>query len=367
MKTFPFVSASAFCLLASLSPAAAQAPAGIAVPVQIAPAARADVPVVLRNVGLVQAFQSVLIRARVDGTLQTVNFNEGQDVKPGDLLAVIDPRPYQAALEQARAKKAADEALLANAKLDLARYSDLAKSQFATRQSVDTQNTLVAQLNATLQGDAASIATAKLTLSFTQITSPIEGRAGLRQLDVGNLIHANDATGIVTITQIHPIALIFTLPQDTLPEVTAAIATGTLPVVAASSDNKVELSRGTLLTVDNIIDQTTGTYRLKAVFTNLDNKLWPGQFVNARLTVRTLQNALTVPSTAIQRGPSGLYVYAVKPDQTVAVTQVELTQDDGKIAVISKGLNDGASVVVAGQSKLQNGSKIASSAPGVSG
>ena len=348
---------------------AAQAAAsrGNGVPAGVAPVTRADVPVILRNVGLVQAFQSVLVRARVDGTLQTVDFTEGQTVKPGDLLAVIDPRPYQAALDQALAKKRADEAQLMNARLDLARYSELAKSQFATRQSVDTQLATVAQLVANIEGDTAAIDTAQLNLSFTRVTSPIEGRAGLRMIDVGNLIHASDAAGIVTITQIHPIALIFTLPQDTLPQVMEAMHGGTLAVSAFASDDHGELARGTLLTVDNTIDQTTGTYKLKAVFSNLDEKLWPGQFVNARLFVRTLPGALTVPSTALQRGPRGVFVYTVAADQTVAVTPVDVVQDDGQIAVIGRGVTADMKVVISGQSKLQNGTRVAPTIAGAGG
>ena len=351
--------------------AAPEAPAaasrGNGVPAGVAPVTRADVPVILRNVGLVQAFQSVLVRARVDGTLQTVDFTEGQTVKPGDLLAVIDPRPYQAALDQALAKKRADEAQLMNARLDLARYSELAKSQFATRQSVDTQLATVAQLVANIEGDTAAIDTAQLNLSFTRVTSPIEGRAGLRMIDVGNLIHASDAAGIVTITQIHPIALIFTLPQDTLPQVMEAMHGGTLAVSAFASDDHGELARGTLLTVDNTIDQTTGTYKLKAVFSNLDEKLWPGQFVNARLFVRTLPGALTVPSTALQRGPRGVFVYALAADQTVAVTPVDVVQDDGQIAVIGRGVTADMKVVISGQSKLQNGTRVAPTIAGAGG
>ena len=349
------------------APAAAAPSRGNGVPAGVAPVTRADVPVILRNVGLVQAFQSVLVRARVDGTLQTVDFTEGQTVKPGDLLAVIDPRPYQAALDQALAKKRADEAQLMNARLDLARYSELAKSQFATRQSVDTQLATVAQLVANIEGDTAAIDTAQLNLSFTRVTSPIEGRAGLRMIDVGNLIHASDAAGIVTITQIHPIALIFTLPQDTLPQVMEAMHGGTLAVSAYASDDHDELARGTLLTVDNTIDQTTGTYKLKAVFSNLDEKLWPGQFVNARLYVRTLPGALTVPSTALQRGPRGVFVYTVAADQTVAVTPVDVVQDDGQIAVIGRGVTADMKVVISGQSKLQNGTRVAPTIAGAGG
>lgn len=338
--------------------------ASAGVPVQAASVVRRDTPVMLRNVGLVQPLQTVLVRARVDGTLDSINFREGQEVKPGDLLAQIDPRPYLAVLNQTMAKKAADEAQLANAKLDLGRYSELAKKAFATRQSVDTQQAMVAQLTATIQGDQAAIDTARLNLEFTHITSPLAGRVGLRMIDPGNLIHATDPNGLVTITQIHPISVIFTLPQDTLPDVMQAVGkdaaeNANLPVQAMSSDDKVALATGTLLTVDNAIDQTTGTYRLKAVFENNDNKLWPGQFVNAHLQVAVLKNALVVPSSAIQRGPDGLFIYMVKPDNTVATTKVEVRQDDGDYAVIDKGLAENVRVVTNGQSKLQNGSRVA--------
>ncbi len=333
------------------------------VPVQIEATKRADVPVVLRNIGSVQAFQAVLIRARVDGTLDKVLFNEGQDVKAGEVIAQIDPRPYAATLAQAVAKKAADEANLANAQRDLARYSSLANSSFASRQQVDTQNAMVAQIQANIKGDDATIDAAKLNLQFTSITSPIDGRTGLRLVDQGNLIHATDATGIVTITQIHPISVIFTLPQDNLPQIQTAMAQGKLTVAAFTADDKTLLGSGERTTTDNTIDQTTGTIRLKAVFPNKDNRLWPGQFVNARLTIGTLKNALTIPSVAVQRGPSGLYVYLVKPDSTVAVQPVDVTQDDGQIAVIAKGLDDGVQVVTSGQSRLQNGTRIAPMAP----
>jgi multidrug efflux system membrane fusion protein len=353
---------------ASLSaPASAQqgAPAGgpPGVPVQMAMTKRADVPVILRNIGSVQAFQSVLIRARVDGTLDRVLFAEGQDVKAGDVIAQIDPRPYAATLAQAAAKKAADEASLANAQRDLARYSSLASSSFASRQQVDTQTSQVAQLQANLKGDDATIDAARLNLQFTSITSPIDGRTGLRLVDPGNLIHATDTTGIVTITQIHPIAVIFTLPQDTLPRIQVAMAQGKLPVYAYTADDKQMLGQGELLTTDNTIDQTTGTIRLKAVFPNKESKLWPGQFVNVRLTLGTLKGALTVPSVAVQRGPNGLYVYLVKADNTVAVQPVDVTQDDGQVAVVEKGLDDGVQVVTSGQSRLQNGTRVAASAP----
>jgi multidrug efflux system membrane fusion protein len=334
-------------------------PAQTGVPVRVAEVKRANVPVVLRNIGAVQAFQSVLVRARVDGTLMKIFFTEGQDVKVGDKLAEIDPRPYAAVLAQVKAKKAADEAQVANAKQDLSRYSNLASRDFASRQQVDTQTSQVAQLTANLQADDAAIATAQLNFDFCNITSPIDGRVGLRLVDVGNLIHATDTTGIVTIAQVQPIAMIFTLPQDSLPEIRAAMAKSTLPVIASTADDKTVLGRGQLLTTDNTIDQGTGTIRLKAVFDNKDDTLWPGQFVNARLQVGTLSNAMTIPSIALQRGPENLFVYVVKPDSTVAVQPVDVGQDDGTVVVVTKGLDDGVKVVTNGQSRLQNGTRVA--------
>jgi multidrug efflux system membrane fusion protein len=356
------VGAALLVLAATAVAAASQTPApnvAPGVPVHATPAKRQDVPVLLRNIGAVQAYQSVLVRARVDGTLDKVLFTEGQDVKVGDKLALIDPRPYAAALAQAQAKKAADEALLANAQHDLARYSNLVRSDFASRQQMDTQASLVAQDQAAIAGDDAAIATARLNVEFCNIASPIDGRTGLRLVDAGNLVHATDTQGIVSITQIHPIAVIFTLPQDSLPQIQAAMAQGTLPVLAYSSDDRTQLSEGHLLTIDNTIDATTGTIRLKAEFANPDNRLWPGQFINARLLVGTLKGVVTVPSAAVQRGPKGLYVYVVKPDATVALTPVDVQQDDGQVAVIARGLDEAAQVVTNGQSRLQDGAKVA--------
>lgn len=337
----------------------AQPPAAASgVPVQAVAAKRDDVPVTLRNIGSVQAFAAVLVRARVDGTLDKVFFTEGQEVKAGAPLAQIDPRPYAAAFAQAQAKRAADAAQMANAERDLQRSTNLARSNFASRQQVDTQEAGVAQSQANIQGDEAAMATARLNLEFASIASPIAGRVGLRLVDPGNLVHASDATGIVSVTQIHPIAVIFTLPQDALPQVQAAMAGHRLPVTAFAQDDRTQLAGGTLLTIDNQIDQATGTIKLKAVFPNADDKLWPGQFVNARLQVGTLNNALTVPSNAVQRGPSGLYVYLVGSDSVAKMQPIEVQQDDGKVAVIGGGLDDGAMVVTAGQSRLQNGTKV---------
>ena len=353
--------ATTLSLLAAL-PALAQ---NGGVPVTTAIAQKQDVPVVQRAIGTVQAFQSVVVRARVDGTLDKVLFTEGQHVKPGDVIAQLDPRPYQATLDQALAKKAADEAMLINARLDLTRYVDLAQSAAASRQKLDTTRAVQAQAEALVRGDDATIAAAQLNLGFTRIVSPIEGRVGLRQIDPGNFIRAADpnAAGLVTITQIQPIALIFTLPQDALPKVQAAMRRGKLPVAAYSSDDKVRLSEGELLTLDSSIDTTTGTIKLKAVFANADDNLWPGQFVNVRMRLDVRKDSVTVPTEAVQRGVNGLYVYMVKPDNTAAVQPVEVEQDDGKTSVISKGLVAGAQVVLTGQSRLTNGTRVAATDP----
>lgn len=330
------------------------------VPVTTAVVTRQDVPIMLRALGTVQPFQSVTVKARVDGTLDKVFFNEGQTVKPGELLAQLDPRPYQAILDQALAKKAADEANLASVRADLARYAELASAQVASKQKLEQTRAAMGQGEATVRGDDAAIAAARLNLDFTRITSPIEGRVGLRLLDAGNFIRVadNNAIGIVTITQIRPIALTFTLPQDLLGRVQASMRTGALPVAAFSADDKAKLSDGELMTTESMIDQSTGTIKLKAVFTNADESLWPGQFVNVRLQIGLRRNVPTVPSPVVQRGPDGLYIYVVKPDQTVERRTVTVAQDDGDTAVIASGLNGGETVVVGGQSRLTNGSRV---------
>ena len=355
------LSSAACCMTAC--PAWAQQ--GSAVPVSATAAKRQDVVIFTRGLGTVQALQSVLVRARVDGTIERIAFTEGQDVKPGDLLAVIDPRPYQAAFDQAAAKRNADLAQLGNAKRDLVRYSDLARSEFASRQSVDTQQASVSQGTATTQADDAAIAMAKLNLDFTRIVSPIEGRVGLRLVDPGNLVHASDASGIVTVNQIHPISMLFTLPQDVFPTVQDAMhaSKDPLKVIAYSSDDKQKLSEGILLTTDNAIDTSTGTIKLKAQFANADNRLWPGEFVNARLQLSVAHDAVTVPSSAVQRGVNGLYVYVVKPGPAVSLVPVEAGQDDGTAVVITKGLTGSEQVVTGGQSRLTDGTKVALNTP----
>ena len=328
------------------------------VPVVTAKATRQDVPIYATGIGTVQAYQSVLVRARVDGTLTQFPVREGQEVKQGDLIAVIDSRPYQAVLDQATAKKAQDEALLVNARLDLTRFQSLAKQDFASRQQVDTQQALVNQFVATIAGDGAAIEAAQLNVAYCYITSPVDGRVGLRQVDPGNLIHATDTTGIVTITQIHPISATFTLPQEELPRVQADMA-GAAPVLAYASDDRTELGDGTLLTPDNTIDTTTGTIRLKATFPNKDGKLWPGQFINAHLQIGTAHDAVTIPPASIEHGPDGLFAYIVKPDATIAQAAVSIGYQNDQLAVVSSGLAGGENVVVDGQSRLQAGTRVA--------
>jgi membrane fusion protein, multidrug efflux system len=329
-----------------------------AIPVTTVKATRQNVPIWLNGLGTVQALNTVLVRARVDGTLQRFAVTEGQMVSQGTLLAVIDPRPYQAVLDQALAKKAQDEAQLVNAKLDLQRYSSLATKDFASRQQVDTQLALVNQTRAALKGDDAAIESAQLNLGFCFITAPFDGRIGLRRVDPGNLVHATDPGGIVTITQVHPITVVFTLPQADLPAIVTAMGSGALQVAARSSDTKLPLAEGTLLTPDNAIDVTTGTIRLKATFPNQNDKLWPGQFVEAQLLLRTDNAVVTLPTHAVQHGPVGLYVYLVKPDSTVLRQPVKAI-DRGPVMVVTEGLDAGQQVVLDGQSRLENGIHVA--------
>ena len=327
-------------------------------PVEVAAASHADVPVYLEGLGTVQAFNTVTVKTRVDGQIQKVSFVEGQHVKAGDLLVQIDPRPYQASYDQVVAKKAQDEAQLANAKLDLDRYTALLKASAAPRQQADTQRALVTQLEATLRADQGAIDAAKVQLDYTSIASPIDGVTGIRLVDQGNIVHATDTNGIVVVTQLQPISVVFSLPEDNLQSVSQAMAQGPVAVAALSRDGKTELDRGTLLLIDNMIDQTTGTIRLKATFPNPHNALWPGQFLNIRLLLQTEHNVLTVPSAAVGRGPDGLFTYVVKPDSTVEMHTVTVGQDTGAIAVIASGLAPGDRVVTAGQYRVQPGALV---------
>ena len=276
---------------------------------------RRDLDIFARGIGTATANQDVLIRSRVDGYLVKIGFKEGQAVKTGDLLAEIDPRPYQAALDQVVAKKAADETQLKNAQLNQARYADLSKRQFVSRQQYDTQSAQAGQFKATTQGDDAAIEAARLNLDYCEIKSPIDGVVGLRLVDIGNLIQASSAQGIVTVMQVHPIAVLFPLPQENLAAVQTALAAGKPRVLAYSSDGGKQISTGTLETRDNHIDTPTGTVTLKAIFPNQDDKLWPGEFVQARLQLRTDRNAVVIPRTSVQHGPDGLYVYLVKSNR----------------------------------------------------
>ena len=317
-----------------------------------------DVPLNLVGIGTIQAYNTVTMRARVDGELVNVAFHEGEDVKKGDVLAQIDPRPYQAALDNALATLAKDQAALTNAKRDLARYQDTAGKGFSSRQQLDTQTAAVDSAAATIQADTATIENARVQLGYTTITSPLDGVTGIRQIDQGNIIHATDANGLVVITQIQPISAIFTLPQSDLPRIAEARAKGGLIVTALDGDGVTELDQGTLALVDNQIDAATGTIKLKANFPNTKRTLWPGQFVNARLQVGEVKDGQTVASRVIQRGPKGFFVFVIKPDNTVEARPVETGQEDRGQILVVKGLNAGERVVIDGQLRLQSGSTV---------
>jgi len=333
-----------------------------------------DVPLNLTGIGTIQAYNTVTIHARVDGELMNVAFHEGSDVKKGDVLAQIDPRPFQAALDNALATLAKDQATLNNAKRDLARYQDTAGKGYSSHQQLDTQAMTVEGTAAQIQADQALIENARVQLGYTTIASPLDGVTGIRLIDQGNIVHANDATGLVVVTQLQPISAIFTLPQTELPQVTAARAKGTLRVVALDGDGVTELDQGTLALVDNQIDPTTGTIKLKASFPNDRRTLWPGQFVNVRLQIGAVHDGLTVASRVIQRGPKGFFAFVIKADNTVEMRPVETGQDDHGQILVTKGLNAGERVVVDGQLRLQPGTlvqatedKTASAGTGASG
>jgi multidrug efflux system membrane fusion protein len=329
------------------------------VPVLAAVAEKTDVPVYFDGVGSSRALNTVTVRAQVDGKLMSVNFKEGQDVGQDFVLAEIDSTIYQAQFDQAVAKKAQDEAQLANARLDLERYGRLTQTNSATRQQFDTQKALVAQLEAQVQADQGAIDNTKAVLSYTKIVAPIAGRTGIRQVDAGNIVHAADPTGIVVITQVKPVAVIFTLPQQQLPRVNKAFAGGPLAVQALGDDNRTVVDRGMLEVIDNQVDQSTGTVKLKAEFPNADLQLWPGQFVNVKLLVDTMRSVIVVPSAAVQRGPNGTFVYVANDDNAVAVHPVTVAQQDDTQAVISAGLAEGERVVTTGFNQLTDGAKIA--------
>jgi multidrug efflux system membrane fusion protein len=330
----------------------------MAVPVLAATPRVQDVPVYLEGVGAVRALNTVTVRAQVDGKLLSIDFKEGQDVKQGDVLAQIDPAIYQANYDQAVAKKAQDEAQLANARIDLTRYQQLAASNAGSRQQADTQRATVAQLEAQVRSDQAAIDNAAATLSYTKIVAPISGRAGLRQVDQGNIIHAADATGLVIITQLQPIAVQFSLPQQQIVRVNAASAKGALEVDAFGNDGITVADTGKLTGIDNQVDQTTGTLKLKAEFPNGHFQLWPGQFVNVRLKVETLPQATVIPTSAVQRGPLGTFSYVIGSDDIVTAKPVTVTQQDEKDAVIAKGIAPTDRVVTTGFANLSDGAKV---------
>lgn len=345
----------------------AQAAGPRVVSVAIAPVQRQDVPVYLSGLGSVTAFNTANIKSRVDGQIMKVNFREGQNVRKGDLLIEIDSRPFQAQLDQMQAQLFRDQAQLRDAQLNLQRYTALIPSGSIAQQQVDTQRALADQLEGTVRTDQAQIETAKLQIIYCHITAPFDGRIGLRQVDPGNIVHAADANPMLILTQLQPIAVIFTLTEDVLPTVSQHMRRGTLEVDAFSRDDQTKLATGKLLTIDNQIDPTTGTAKLKAIFDNKDNVLWPNQFVNADLLLETRKNSTVVPTAAILRGPQGTFVYAVNPDKTVQDRAVTVSLTQGDTTVITAGLNPGDTVVTDGQDKLQRGSRIEPRASSPSG
>ena len=347
------------CTGGDSKPQKAQASSGPrAVSVAVAPVLKQDVPVYLSGLGSVTAFNTANIKSRVDGQIMKVHVREGQEVHEGDLLIEIDSRPYHVQLEQMQAQLFKDQATLRDAKLNLERYVSLIPSGSIAQQQVDTQKSLADQLEGTVRTDQAQIDSAKLNITYCHITAPFNGRVGLRQVDPGNIVHASDANPMLILTQLQPIAVIFTLPEDVLPRVAGQMRRGTLEVDAFSRDDKTKLASGKLLTIDNQIDPTTGTAKLKAVFTNEDARLWPNQFVNTDLLVETRKNSTVLPTAAILRGPQGTYVYAVNPDKTVEDKAVTVALTQGDTTVVSSGINPGETVVTDGQDKLQRGSRI---------
>jgi membrane fusion protein, multidrug efflux system len=338
--------------------AANRARPDLAVPVLAATPRIQDVPVYLEGVGSVRALNNVLVRAQVDGKLIVVNFTEGQDVKKGDILGEIDPVIYKAQLDQAVAKKAQDEAQLANMRLDLTRYQQLAATNAGSKQQADTQRAVVAQQEALVNADQAMIDNAQATLGYTKIIAPLSGRAGLRQVDQGNIIRASDATGLVIITQLQPIAVQFSLPQQQIVRVNAASAKGALSVDVFGNDGTTVVDTGKLTGIDNQVDPTTGTLKLKAEFPNANFQLWPGQFVNVRLKVETLPQALVIPTSAAQRGPAGTFSYVIGNDDIVTAKPITVIQQNETDAVIASGLTPSDRVVTTGFANLSDGAKV---------
>ncbi len=351
--------AAAWRGLGSHKPKAGPPPA---VPVTIAPVEKADFPVYLSGLGTVQGFNTVQVRTRVDGEITQIVFKEGQFVKEGDLLAQIDPRPFQATLDAAKAKKVQDEATLNNAKLDLARSTKL--GEFATRQTVDTQNANVAQLTAQIAGDQAAIDNAQTQLDYTSIRAPIAGVTGIRMVDVGNIVTAAAQTAIVSIAQVEPISVIFTAPEQQLPAIAAAMKRGPLKVIAYTTDGRKQLSEGMLALINNQVDSTSGTIRLKATFDNKDHALWPGLSVSTRLLIETVKDATVVPEDAVQHGPDGLFAFAVGEGNKAVVRPIKVRETGNGKSLIDSGLAPGEEVVTRGQYRVQEGSLLATKVAG---
>ena len=330
------------------------------VPIVATTVAQHDVPIYLTGVGTVIAYNTVVVRSQIQGQLVSINFTEGQSVHTGDLLAQIDPRPYQAQIDQLTATRNRDQAQLENAQANLGRYTQLGTKGYATPQLVDTQKAQVAQLQNAVKADQALIDAANVQLSYTRLTSPIDGVVGIRQIDIGNIIHPTDANGLVVVTQMEPISLIFTLPETVLPQIQQQEqrTKSPLKVIAYSQDNKIKLDEGVLGLVNNEILQTTGSIQLKANFPNTAHRLWPGELVNARLLVDTRHNGLTVPAAVVQQGANGPYAYVIKPDNSVEVRPIKVAQISEGQALIDSGLEVNEQVVVDGQYKLQPGTQV---------
>jgi multidrug efflux system membrane fusion protein len=335
--------------------AASQPPA---IPVTVASVTRRDVPIFLQGLGTVQASNTIAIRSQIDGKLQSVDFVEGQEVHRGNTLAVIDARALRAALDQAVAKKAQDQAQLTTAQRDLDRFKTLVLKNAETQQNVDSQQGKVDQLKAMIDADQAAIDSAQTQLSYATITAPIDGRVGFRQVDAGNIIHANDQNPLTVLTLIRPVVATFTLPQKDLTDVRAAMRRGPVPVIAFDQDNVHELAAGELMLVDNLIDQTTSTIRLKATFANTDDLLWPGEFVHLRVQVDTRKGAVTIPEVALQRGPQGTFAWVIKADNTAEQRPIETAPVNDEVAIVTKGLAPDERVVVNGQYRLQAGARV---------
>ena len=338
------------------------AQAAAPIPVTVAEVKKADFPVYLNGLGAVEPYQTVLIRSRVDGQVTKIAFKQGQMVREGDVLVQIDPRPYQAALDQAVAKKAQDEATLKDAQLDLVRYAGLAKEDSVAAQKVDTQQATVNELIAQIKGDQASIDSAQTQVDYTTIRAPLTGKTGFRLVDAGNIVHAVDTTGIVTIVQLQPIAVVFTAPEEDVPQINKALAAGVTPVIAMSSDGLTTLSQGHLAVVNDAIDPASGAIGMKATFENADGALWPGLSVSTRLLVDTLKQVVVVPDGAVERGPNGLYAFVVGGDNKVETRAITVGEEGDGQSVVLTGVAAGETVVTAGQYRLLQGSLVQSSA-----